>query len=88
MSALIHIKSLVLQNTPEGPLRTAVMGLINAIDSDLDEYGYIQSSDVDDAIVILDKVLVESAEDADLDATIEAEVIEDDSTINEEDVTD
>lgn len=85
MSALIHIKTLVIQHIPKKELRDAVMGLINAVDSDLDEANYNQSSDVDEAIAALDAVLVNEGEEEELiDVVNDSDINDDEEELNEE----
>jgi len=73
-------------------LKKAVMGVMNSIDSDLDEAIYITSDATDDAIAELDRVLIGEDEDEETlykeqeDHSIDA-VIEDDyvPTLKKED---
>lgn len=61
MSALLHIKNLLIAHLdPKTPieLKSAMMGVLNSIDSDLDEYGYVTTDETDEAIEELDRVLV------------------------------
>lgn len=60
MSSMVQFKNLVISHsTLPKELRVAVTNLMNAIDTDLDIQGYVQSSDVDDAINDLDKALID-----------------------------
>lgn len=60
MSALNRVKGIILHEMKGSnqELKRAVTKIINAIDSDLDVEGYVQSSDVDEAFSNLDEVLI------------------------------
>jgi hypothetical protein len=83
MSALMILKNVTMTlMKPEVPksLRSGLINVFNAIEGDLDIYGYGQSSEVDKALIELDKALVsfdEPAEDSKQEEQITIKTIKD-----------
>lgn len=72
MSALLHIKNIIISRLDMEPKeKAAVMGVLNSIDSDLDEYGYVTTMGTDEAIEYLDQVLTGEDEEETDDVVLE-----------------
>lgn len=60
MSVLLHVKNIIIHNLKMEPeVKKAVSSVLNAIDSDLDEFSYVPTMETDETIEHLDKVLAE-----------------------------
>lgn len=76
MSALTNLKSFVLRaaSNEEPELKEALLDLFLAIDSDLED-GYVPSTDVDEAIENLDRVLIKLGKEQDKIQIEDAELV-------------
>lgn len=76
MSALIHLKHILLSSNVDPRMKSVTLDLLNAINTDLDEQGYEHSSNVDEAIAAFDKVLIEMDEEVHPTPGLVADVVE------------
>lgn len=76
MSALLHIKNLIVGNlTLDSDIKKEVMNVLNSIDKDLDEYGYVTSYETDKCIGNLNTAIIGEEKIAEiLEATNEPKV--------------
>lgn len=61
MSVILHIRALIITNLKEDlapQVKSAILNVIDKIDSELDELGYDSGFEVDEAISNLDKILL------------------------------
>lgn len=64
MSVITQVKSLIVANlNVDKRIKKGVLDLLNAVDNDLSVGGYEPSSDVDMALINLDKALIEVDEE-------------------------
>lgn len=74
MSALLHIKNLIVGSlTLETDVKKEVMNVLNSIDKDLDEYGYVTSYQTDKCIADLNSAIIGEEKIAELIAITKEE---------------
>lgn len=67
MSALLHIKNLIVGNlTLQPEVKKEVMNVLNSINADLDNYGYVTSYETDKCIADLNSALIGEEKTAEL----------------------